>query len=169
MNGRNLGAAVTWLACDLAGALSGGGIDLVVSNPPYVAARDKPTLQREVRDYEPEVALYGGDDGMAAYRRLVPEAERLLEPGGWLVMEIGATLGDAVNGIIGTTNAWQKTEIRNYTVESAAGPIQITDLKERDGIQPDSDFTEWPHGGRGGYVNSWGEDRIRIIGDHTDP
>ena len=57
------------------------------------AARDKATLQREVRDYEPEVALYGGDDGLEIYRRLIPEAERLLAPGGWLVMEIGHDLG----------------------------------------------------------------------------
>ena len=53
------------------------------------AARDKATLQREVRDHEPEVALFGGDDGLEIYRRLIPEAARLLAPGGWLVMEIG--------------------------------------------------------------------------------
>jgi release factor glutamine methyltransferase len=108
-NGRRLGAAVTWLACDLASALQGASFDLVVSNPPYVPARDKTTLQREVRDYEPEVALYGGDDGLEIYRRLVPEAERLLAPGGWLVMEIGYALGDAVRGMLG---AWKEVEIR---------------------------------------------------------
>ena len=63
--------------------------DLVVSNPPYVPARDRATLQREVRDYEPDVALFGGDDGLEIYRRLIPEAARLLRPGGWLVMELG--------------------------------------------------------------------------------
>ena len=108
-NGRVLGAAVTWLACDLASALHGGRFDLVVSNPPYVPGRDKTTLQREVRDYEPEVALYGGDDGLEMYRRLVPEADRLLAPGGWLVMEIGYNLGDAVGGMLG---AWKDVEIR---------------------------------------------------------
>ncbi len=82
---------------------------LVVSNPPYVPARDKTTLQREVRDYEPEVALYGGDDGLEIYRRLVPEAERLLVPGGWLVMEIGHDLGDAVSDML---VAWKEVEIR---------------------------------------------------------
>jgi release factor glutamine methyltransferase len=108
-NGRTLGARVQWLACDLGSALAGGSFDLVVSNPPYVAARDKGTLQREVRDYEPEVALYGGDDGLDVYRRLVPEAERLLSPEGWLVMEIGHDLGDAVRGMLG---AWRNVEIR---------------------------------------------------------
>ena len=109
-NGRRLGAAVTWLACDLASSLPGDSFDLVVSNPPYIAARDKSTLQREVRDYEPEIALYGGDDGLEIYRRLIPEAGRLLKPGGWLVMEIGATLGDAVGAML---NAWKDVEIRN--------------------------------------------------------
>jgi release factor glutamine methyltransferase len=108
-NGRTLGAAVTWLACDLASALTDHSVDLVVSNPPYVPARDKTTLQREVRDYEPEVALYGGDDGLEVYRRLIPEAERLLTPGGWLVMEIGYALGDAVSGML---TAWREVEIR---------------------------------------------------------
>ncbi|MGH9646649.1 MAG: peptide chain release factor N(5)-glutamine methyltransferase, partial [Bryobacteraceae bacterium] len=65
-NGRTLGAAVQWVACDLASAVN-GTFDLVVSNPPYVPTRDKSTLQREVRDYEPEVALYGGDDGLEIY------------------------------------------------------------------------------------------------------
>ncbi|MCU1336400.1 MAG: modification methylase, HemK family [Bryobacterales bacterium] len=111
-NGRRLGASVQWLACDLASALPSGSFDLVVSNPPYVPASDKTTLQREVRDYEPEVALYGGDDGLDIFRRLVPEAERLLSPGGWLVMEIGYALGDAVSGIIGMTSAWREVEVR---------------------------------------------------------
>jgi len=104
-----LGSTVRWLACDLGSALAGSGFDLVVSNPPYIAARDKSTLQREVRDYEPEVALYGGADGLAIYSRLVPEAERLLAPGGWLVMELGHTSGEAVRGMLG---AWRNVEIR---------------------------------------------------------
>ena len=108
-NGRTLGAAVSWLACDLASALTSGSFELVVSNPPSVPARDKTTIQREVRYYEPEVALYGGDDGLEIYRRLVPEAGRLLVSGGWLVMEIGYALGDAVSGMLG---AWKDVEIR---------------------------------------------------------
>jgi release factor glutamine methyltransferase len=108
-NARALGAKVDWLACDLASALR-GSFDLVVSNPPYIAVRDKSTLPREVRDYEPEVALYGGDDGLEIYRRLIPEAERLLAAGGWLVMELGATLGDAVRDML---NPWKDVEIRN--------------------------------------------------------
>ncbi len=108
-NARRLGAAVTWIACDLGTALRPAAFDLVVSNPPYVPARAKTTLQREVREYEPEVALYGGDDGLEIYRRLIPEAHRLLAPGGWLIMEIGYTLGDAVRDML---VAWTDIEIR---------------------------------------------------------
>ena len=108
-NGRKLGAGVRWLACDLASALDSGRLDLVVSNPPYIAAGDKAALQREVRDYEPEAALYGGDDGLEIYRRLVPEARRLLAPGGWLVLEIGHDLGEAIAGML---REWSDVEIR---------------------------------------------------------
>lgn len=108
-NGRRIGAAVSLLACDLAGALRSGSFDLVVSNPPYVPARDKDTLQREVRDYEPEIALYGGDDGLDIYRRLIPEAARLLVPGGWLVLEIGCALSESVRSML---TAWRDVEIR---------------------------------------------------------
>lgn len=108
-NAGRLGAKVDWVACDLAGVL-GGSFDVVVSNPPYVPARDKSMLQREVRDYEPEVALYGGEDGLEIYRRLIPEAGRLLAPGGWLVMEIGYALSDAVSDML---DAWKSVEIRS--------------------------------------------------------
>ena len=88
-NAQALGARVDFVACDLGGAFADGAFDLVVSNPPYVAGRDRASLQTEVRDHEPALALFGGEDGLAVYRRLVPEAWRLLRPGGWLMMELG--------------------------------------------------------------------------------
>ena len=107
-NARTLGAKVSWTACDLGSALAGGGFDLVVSNPPYVPGGDRASLQREVREHEPEVALYGGDDGLAIYRRLVPEAARLLRPGGWLVMELNYAAGDPVRSML---EGWTDIEI----------------------------------------------------------
>jgi release factor glutamine methyltransferase len=109
VNTRSFDAPVDFIACDLAAALPSHAFDLVVSNPPYVPAADKTTIQREVRDHEPEEALYGGDDGLAVYRRLIPEAQRILEPGGWLVMEIGYALSDPVSAMLG---AWKEVEIR---------------------------------------------------------
>jgi len=88
-NAQALGARVDFVACDLGAAFIEGSFDLVVSNPPYIAGRDRASLQTEVRDHEPALALFGGEDGLAVYRRLIPEAMRLLRPAGWLMMELG--------------------------------------------------------------------------------
>jgi release factor glutamine methyltransferase len=70
-------------------------VDIVVSNPPYVPAPAQRSLPPEVRDYEPAVALFGGDDGLRFYRMLL-ESVDVLTPGGWLVVEVGYDQGDAV-------------------------------------------------------------------------
>ena len=77
-----------------------GGWDLVVSNPPYVARRDRDTLAADVRDFEPDLALFGGTDGLEVIRALAPAASRALAPGGSFVMEIGAGQAEAVRGLI---------------------------------------------------------------------
>lgn len=78
----------------------GAPLDVVVSNPPYVTSADLTDLAPEVRDHDPVVALHGGADGLACYRDLIPLAARLLRPGGWLAVEIGATQADAVSAIV---------------------------------------------------------------------
>jgi release factor glutamine methyltransferase len=88
-NARALDARVAFVACDLGVAFADGSFDLVISNPPYIPGRDRASLQPEVRDHEPALALFGGEDGLAVYRRLIPDAARLLLPGGWLMMELG--------------------------------------------------------------------------------
>jgi release factor glutamine methyltransferase len=108
-NAGRLGARVDFAVCDLGSALRAHAFDLVACNPPYVPSRDKSTIQREVRDFEPEVALYGGPDGLAVYRRLVPEAERLLQPGGWLILEIGYSSAEAVAALLAS---WREIEVR---------------------------------------------------------
>lgn len=108
-NAGLLGADVACVICDLGSALRPHSFDLIVSNPPYVPLADKAKTQREVRDYEPEVALYGGEDGFEIYRRLVPEAERLLRPDGWLIMEIGYASGEKVREMLAD---WSNVEIR---------------------------------------------------------
>jgi release factor glutamine methyltransferase len=77
-----------FVACDYGAALS-GGFDLIVSNPPYVRSNDIAGLAREVREHDPHRALDGGEDGLGAYRRLIPEATQLLSVGGALVVEAG--------------------------------------------------------------------------------
>jgi release factor glutamine methyltransferase len=78
----------TFVACDYATGLS-GPFDLVVSNPPYIRTADIAGLAAEVRNHDPLAALDGGADGLDAYRALIPQAARLLAPGGHLVVEAG--------------------------------------------------------------------------------
>jgi release factor glutamine methyltransferase len=99
-NARRLGAAVQLVRTDLAAGLR-GPFDLIVSNPPYIPESEIEHLQHEVRDWEPRVALAGGADGVEPYRRIVPEAERLLRPGGWLIFEIGFQIEAGVRAAFG--------------------------------------------------------------------
>jgi release factor glutamine methyltransferase len=88
-NAGRLGADVCLVQGDLLGAFRDASVDLVVSNPPYVAEEARESLQREIRDWEPGLALFGGASGFEVYRRLIPEAWRVLRTGGHLVMELG--------------------------------------------------------------------------------
>lgn len=90
-NAIRLGADVRFIVADLLKPFADASIDIVVSNPPYVPLSDRAMLQREVRDYEPSLALYGGPAGIEIYRRLIPEARRVLKPGGILALEMGFT------------------------------------------------------------------------------
>jgi release factor glutamine methyltransferase len=64
--------------------------DLILSNPPYIPSADIATLAPDVRGHEPRAALDGGPDGLAVFTRLVAKAPAFLNPGGWLLVEIGA-------------------------------------------------------------------------------
>ena len=88
-NAARLGAAVTCVVCDLAEAIASHSMDLIVSNPPYVPLTQREGLQREVRDFEPHVALFAGHTGFELYDRIVADAPRVLRPRGWLIMELG--------------------------------------------------------------------------------
>lgn len=78
-----------------------GTIDLVVSNPPYVAAAEWATLQCEVRDHEPRVALVPGPSGLEAYAALARTARRILRPRGSVAFEVGWTQGATVAALLG--------------------------------------------------------------------
>jgi release factor glutamine methyltransferase len=100
-NSRRLGAAVQFVVCDLVSAIADQSIDLLASNPPYVPLGDRAGLQREVRDYEPEIALFAGPTGFEVYQRLIEDAVRVLRPGGWLVLELGYSSRDRVLEMLG--------------------------------------------------------------------
>ncbi len=78
-----------------------GAFDLIVSNPPYIAAEEMPALAPEVRDWEPHLALTPGGDGLDAYRTIARGAGARLLPGGRLLVEIGPTQGQAVAALFG--------------------------------------------------------------------
>jgi release factor glutamine methyltransferase len=90
-NAANLGLArqVALLRGDWTRGLDGNAFDLVVSNPPYIRSAVIETLDPEVKDHEPRLALDGGPDGLDAYRQLAPEILRVLKPGGRFALEIG--------------------------------------------------------------------------------
>ena len=97
-NAASLGleARATFLRGDWTWGLGDDGFDLVVSNPPYIPTADIETLDPEVRDHEPRLALDGGEDGLDAYRLLAPEILRVLRPGAIFAVEIGWDQGPAV-------------------------------------------------------------------------
>ena len=72
------------------------GFDLVLSNPPYIPTDEMRALARDVINYDPHVALTPGDDGLAAYRAILGQAERVVRPGGWIGFEFGMGQGEGV-------------------------------------------------------------------------
>lgn len=77
-----------------------GKFDMIVSNPPYIPGVEMEELPRSVKDYEPEMALFGGADGLDFYRSIVRNYSSLLKPGGYLAFEFGMGQGDDVCSIL---------------------------------------------------------------------
>ena len=101
-NNASLHGNVTFYQGDLFEALPSsfkGNIDVITSNPPYIARAVIPTLMEEVRDFEPSLALDGGLDGLDFYRRIIAEAGQWLKAGGRLLLEIGYDQRQAVSGL----------------------------------------------------------------------
>ena len=92
---------IRFLRGDLLSPVAEERFEIVVSNPPYVPSVDLATLSVEVRDYEPELALFAGDDGLEVYRRLIPAALEVLTPGGFVALEIGSDQSPAIAALLG--------------------------------------------------------------------
>src|SRR5215470_10648435 len=84
-----LGGKVLFRKSDLLSVYSGEHFDFVISNPPYVGECDADKVQKQVREFEPRIAVFSGQEGLDIYRKLVPQAHEHLRPGGWFVAEIG--------------------------------------------------------------------------------
>jgi len=85
--------------------------DLIVCNPPYVSAAEYEALDRNVKEYEPRIALYAGPDGLDLYRRIVEKVDQFLNPDGILLLEIGYQEGSAVQELLEQTKAFAQIRI----------------------------------------------------------
>lgn len=103
-------AAVEFLESDLLAAVLGRKFDLVVSNPPYIGTEHPENAQRQVRDFEPALALWGGSTGLEIYARLIPQAHAALKPSGHLVLEIGYSIESAVRALLSELE-WEQVEV----------------------------------------------------------
>ncbi|MBR0438440.1 MAG: peptide chain release factor N(5)-glutamine methyltransferase [Clostridia bacterium] len=104
------GAKVRFIKSDLFDRLD-GRFDIIVSNPPYIDDKAYSELDPRVRKHEPAIALKGGDDGLKFYRKIISEAKTFLNPGGYLLLEIGYDQKEAVEGLM---RQYDYTDIRSY-------------------------------------------------------
>jgi len=85
--------------------------DLIVCNPPYVSAAEYEALDKNVKDYEPRIALHAGEDGLDVYRKITEEVGQFLKPDGVLLLEIGYQQGPAVRELLEQTGVFAKIRI----------------------------------------------------------
>jgi len=103
-----LGGKVLFRKSDLLSVYACEPFDFVISNPPYVGECDADKVQKQVREFEPKVAVFSGREGMEIYRRLIPQAHDVLRPGGWLVAEIGYSEEDNVRNLL---SGWSDIQV----------------------------------------------------------
>jgi len=103
-----LGGKVLFRRSDLLSVYPDEKFDFVISNPPYVGEAEADKVQRQVREFEPKIAVFSGREGMDIYRRLIPEAYEHLRPGGWLVCEIGYSEEENVRALLA---GWKDVQV----------------------------------------------------------
>lgn len=108
---HGVGRRIEFLHTDLLQETT-GPFDIIVSNPPYVPARDREALQPEVRDFEPPLALFGGPSGLSVIGRLIEQSTERLRRGGLLMFEFGADQGPAVRQLISTSGGLTMMDLK---------------------------------------------------------
>jgi release factor glutamine methyltransferase len=101
--------------------------DLIVSNPPYIPTAEIDALEAEVRDYDPRIALDGGLDGLDIYKKLIPEGAEYINPGGWLIVEIGFNQSDAVIAIFNNSCKYEVP----FMVKDSSGFDRVIGAKRK--------------------------------------
>ena len=99
-NAKRNGVALRFLEGNLLAPVAEERFEFIVSNPPYVPTADRESLSVEVRDYEPALALFAGENGLEVYQRLIPAAFDALIPGGYVALEIGYGQSPAITELL---------------------------------------------------------------------
>src|ERR1700693_1581071 len=107
---HELTSRIKFHRADLLNGLPHGEFDFVVSNPPYVGESEEDSVQLEVRKFEPRNAVFAGPTGLEVIERLIPEAQPVLRPGGWLVFEISGTIAHHVRELL---SGWNEVGLTN--------------------------------------------------------
>ena len=107
---HELASRITFHRGDLLNGLPHGEFDFVVSNPPYVGESEEDSVQLEVRKFEPRNAVFAGPTGLEVIERLIPQAQTVLSPDGWLVFEISGTIAETVRHSLA---AWAEVQLTN--------------------------------------------------------
>lgn len=110
LNRKRMNVQANWIRSDLFANI-GGRFDMILSNPPYIRTEVIGTLDPEVRDHEPHLALDGSEDGLVFYRRIASEAPDYLNPGGWLCMEIGYDQGEDLKKMLSENGQYREIAI----------------------------------------------------------
>ena len=106
------GLEVTWVQGDLIAPLVGRQVNLLVSNPPYLTQLEYDSLDPSVRDYEPRLALIGGEDGQQVVKRLVTDARAVVAADGWLALEVDCRRADD-SARLATAAGWADVTVRD--------------------------------------------------------
>jgi release factor glutamine methyltransferase len=109
-----------------------GKFDLIVSNPPYITTKEMEQLPKSVRDYEPHLALHGGDDGLLFYREIVRNYTDALKPGGYLCFEFGMDQGNDVCAILEANGFTVLERARDFNYIERAVLAQYTRKDEEE-------------------------------------
>ena len=116
------------VAADLLDPLGriGRGWDGIFSNPPYILSDHIETLPRDVRDFEPKIALDGGSDGLRYYAPLIRGASALLRDGGWLILEVGGQAAP-VSSLFDRSESWDEPEFR----KDLTGQVRVVSARRK--------------------------------------
>ena len=128
-NAESNGADVEFVKSDCFSALQGRKYDMIVSNPPYISDEEMRGLMPEVRQ-EPELALFGGEDGLDFYRRISREVPGYLNAGGFLLFEIGWLQKDAVSKLV-QASVGEPFALRDYGQNWRVVGAQLKPIRDR--------------------------------------